>query len=61
MIQNVKRIPNANTHQVALQIHIALEYNGAKNSVLHSKILNRLLGESRDLHARRKMKPYILK
>ncbi|CAF0756109.1 unnamed protein product [Rotaria sordida] len=43
IIQNIKQVANTDINQIALQIHIALEYNSSKHVVNRQKIFNRLL------------------
>jgi hypothetical protein len=42
MIQDIKNIVEIDIHKIAMQIHIALEYNYSKYPVRHDKYSNNL-------------------
>lgn len=56
IIQDIKKVPNNfNIDQVALQIHIALEYNPAKYAIGYNKTQNRLMNICESLYRYRKI------
>ena len=58
IIQDIKNISKKDIHQIALQIHVALQYNSSKHNINHQKFLNRLLKILHCSHHYRKIKRF---
>jgi hypothetical protein len=59
IIHDIKNVLKKDIHQIALQIHLALEYNSPKHIIGRHKFLNRLLESFQCSRQYRKMNDFI--